>query len=331
LRFEIKTALGQSFRDNSGPTLMGVLKHLDITKDRWYPRPSKASDGPSIKGRKPTELSQDTIDVISGMCRTNPWYGYKRIAVMVRRCGYQLSNRAVFRVMKDLGLLKKKVIREAEKQQTMRLLELLPTGPNQLWQMDVTYLHIPGHGWWYAVTVIDYYSRYLLAIHFTANFTARECLVALEKAREEAKQAYGGIIENIRLLTDNGSSFLAKRFQQMLTAYGFEHFRIQYRTPQQLGLLERFHQTLKAEEVHWKLYESPSEARVSLEVFRERYNWDRPHWALRESAKADPRVPAEVYCLGKQVEIPSWQEWALAAKDKLKSWSKEEKALKQRA
>ncbi len=42
-----------------------------------------------------------------------------------------------------------------------RLFELLPQQPNDLWQMDVTYIHIPGHGWWYAVTVIDYYSRYL--------------------------------------------------------------------------------------------------------------------------------------------------------------------------
>jgi putative transposase len=52
------------------------------------------------------------------------------------------------------------------------------------------------------------------------------------------------------------------------------------RTPTQLGLLERFHQTLKHEEVYWKLYQSPAEARESLENFRRRYNEVRPHWAL---------------------------------------------------
>ena len=56
--------------------------------------------------------------------------------------------------------------------------------------------------------------------------------------------------------------------------------RIGYRTPTQLGLLERFYQTLKTEEVYWKLYASPGEARESLEVFRRRYNEVRPHWAL---------------------------------------------------
>jgi transposase-like protein len=51
--------------------------------------------------------------------------------------------------------------------QTVKLWELLPQRPNDLWQMDVTYIHIPGYGWWYAVTAIDYLSRYLLAACLT--------------------------------------------------------------------------------------------------------------------------------------------------------------------
>jgi len=42
--------------------------------------------------------------------------------------------------------------RVAELYQAGKLYELLPSGPNELWQMDVTYVHIPGYGWWYAVT-----------------------------------------------------------------------------------------------------------------------------------------------------------------------------------
>ncbi|HVX15779.1 MAG TPA: transposase family protein, partial [Pirellulales bacterium] len=63
---------------------------------------------------------------------------------------------------------------------------LLPQKPNDLWQMDVTYVHIPGHGWWYAVTVIDYYSRYLLACHLTPSYSALEATHALKVARVEA-------------------------------------------------------------------------------------------------------------------------------------------------
>ena len=51
--------------------------------------------------------------------------------------------------------------------------------------MDVTYIHIPGHGWWYAVTVIDYYSRYLLACHLTFSYSASQVVYVLKLARRK--------------------------------------------------------------------------------------------------------------------------------------------------
>jgi len=93
--------------------------------------------------------------------------------------------------------------------------------------------------------------------------------------------------------------------------------RIQYRTPTQLGLLERFHRTLKQEEVYWRLYDHPQHARECLAEFRERYNQRRPHWALVPEAGGDPWVPAEVYAGERTIQIPKWQTWAIAAQAKL--------------
>ncbi|MEO5353008.1 MAG: hypothetical protein H7835_07325 [Magnetococcus sp. XQGC-1] len=64
----------------------------------------------------------------------------------------------------------------------------------------------------------------------------------------------------------DGSSFLDKRFQEFIVD-GFQHVRIQYRTPTRLGLLERFHQTLETEEVYWRLYDNPGHCRQSLEAY----------------------------------------------------------------
>ena len=158
--------------------------------------------------------------------------------------------------MKDHGLLQKRKTRRAEVYQAAKLFELLPQGPNDLWQMDVTYIHIPGYGWWYAVTVIDYYSRYLLACHLTPSYSAAETAYALKIAREEAERIGGPLVKRPFLVTDNGPSFLARRFTAFVKDQ-FSHVRIQYRTPQQLGLLERFHATLKTEEVYWRLYDHP--------------------------------------------------------------------------
>ena len=74
--------------------------------------------------------------------------------------------------MGENDLLHKPRPRAAEPYQAARLFEPLPRRPNDLWQADVTYIHIPGRGWWYAVTVIDDYSRYLLAVHLTPSYSA---------------------------------------------------------------------------------------------------------------------------------------------------------------
>ncbi len=219
--------------------------------------------------------------------------------------------------MKAAGLLQKRRVRKAALYQAARLFELLPQGPNELWQADVTYLHIPGHGWWYAVTVIDYYSRYLLACHFTPSYRAQDVTAALDVARTEAERLHGPLAKMPFLVTDNGSSFIARHFQRHIDGE-YAHVRIQYRTPTQLGLLERFHQTLKTEEVYWKLYASPGEARESLELFRQRYNEVRPHWALIPPEGGDPVTPADVYVHGQAVGLPKWQGWAKAAKEKLR-------------
>ena len=296
------------------PVRLGrVLKWLGIARSTWYRRRCAA---PKRPGRKRKPVPEGLAAQISEFAKRYPWWGYKRIAVVMRRAAVGVSNKQVYRVMKAEGLLQKRRVRKAELYQTARLFELLPSGPNELWQADVTYLHIPGHGWWYAVTVIDYYSRYLLACYFTPSYRAVDVNAALDVARAEAERLCGPLTRPPFLVTDNGSSFLARAFRRHIDG-DYTHVRIQYRTPTQLGLLERFHQTLKTEEVYWKLYASPGEARESLEIFRHRYNEVRPHWALVPPEGGDPVTPADVYVHGQAVGLPKWQGWARAAKAKL--------------
>ena len=293
--------------------LSRVLKTLGVARSVWYAR---RKSEPKRPGRKRKPVPEALAEQVRAVARKYPWWGYKRIAVVVRRDGIAVSNKQVYKVMKAAGLLQKRRVRNAELYQAARLFELLPSGPNELWQADVTYLHIPGHGWWYAVTVIDYYSRYLLTCHFTPSYRAAHVTAALDAARAEAERLHGALAKPPFLVTDNGPSFLARAFRRHIDG-DYAHVRIGYRTPTQLGLLERFHQTLKSEEVYWKLYASPGEARESLEVFRRRYNEVRPHWALVPPEGGDPVTPAEVYVHRQRVGLPKWQGWAKAAREKL--------------
>jgi putative transposase len=295
--------------------LVHVLDALGVPRASWYrhrdPARSRRRPGPT-----PTPLPPDLIAAVTAMAVANPWYGYKRIAVMCRRSGIAVNDRQVYRILKDARLLQRRRPRTAEAHQTRKLFELLPSAPNQLWQMDVTYVHLPSAGWWYVVTVIDYYSRYLLAAHLTPSYAAHQVLHALHLATAESERIHGPMRSRPFLVTDNGSSFLAQRFRDGI-AEQFAHVRIQYRTPTQLGLLERFHQTLKSEEVYWRLYDSPSHARECLAEFRQRYNHVRPHWALIPSDGGDPVTPADVFEHGVATQLPRWQPWAKVARQRL--------------
>jgi transposase InsO family protein len=274
VRPEVEHAVGEGRAVRLG----GLLDALGVPRSSWY-RQAVPAEQRKPPGPAPKPIPDDVIHWVVRMAVDNPWYGYKRIAVMC-------------------------------------LFELLPSGPNELWQMDVTYVHIPGYGWRYAITVIDYYSRYLLACYLTWSYSAAQAERALSLARERAERLCGPLGKRPFLVTDNGPTFVARRFGAFLKD-GFAHVRIAYRTPTQLGLLERFHRTLKEEELYWRLYDSPEHCRSCLAEFRDRYNRLRPHWALVPEAGGDPVTPEDVYVGGVRVRIPKWQAWARAAKAKL--------------
>ena len=296
-------------------------------KTTWY---HQSAPEPKRPGPAPKPLDEALKATVVDFAGKYPWWGYKRLAIVLRRAGHVVSKKFVHAVFKAEGLMQKRRATKAELYQSAKLFELLPTRPNALWQADVTYIHIPGHGWWYAVTVIDYFSRYLLACHLTASYSAPEVSAAIELAIEEAERLHGPLERTPFLVTDNGRCFLARRFQSAIKER-FLHVRTRYRTPQQLGLLERFHQTLKREEVYWQLYDNPQDAREKLDAFRQRYNGVRPHWALEPAGDGDVLTPKDVYVDGAQITLPRWQGWAKAAKAKLDESMQHDAELRQAA
>ena len=155
-----------------------------------------------------------------------------------------------------------------------------------------------------------------LRVSLVPSYRATDVTAALDAVRAEAERLHRPLAKSPFLVTDNGSSFLAPVFCRHIDGE-CAHVCIGYRTPTRLGLLERFHQTLKSEEVYWKLYASPGEARELLEVFRRRYNKVRPHWASVPSEGGAPVTPGDVYVHGQAVGLPKWQGRAKAAREKL--------------
>ena len=188
-----------------------VLGALGISHSSWYAR-SRTKGGGVGRVAEPIDesLARGAFQRLPGVTRGG---GINASRWCVKDQGWRF--RIVWcKLMKRGGLLQNLRVRKAEMYQTAKLVGLLPGGCNELWQADVTYVHVPGHCWWYAVTVIDDCSRDLLANHFTWNHTAAEVNRALDIARAEVQLLHGGFEKLPLLVTDHGLSFTAGRLQE---------------------------------------------------------------------------------------------------------------------
>jgi hypothetical protein len=123
-----------------------VLKLLEIPTSTWYRR-GVCEGAAQRPGPAPQPVPEPVVTAVKAKAEANPSYGCKRIAVMCRRSGEAVTNRAAHLVMKASGLLQKRRSPKAEIYQAAKLFELLQTKPNDLWQADVTYIRIPGFGY----------------------------------------------------------------------------------------------------------------------------------------------------------------------------------------
>ena len=159
--------------------------------------------------------------------------------------------------------------------------------PNQMWQTDFTYLKVIGWGWFYLSTVLDDFSRYIIAWKLCTNMAASDVTETLDLALQASgcdqlpKQTKGP-----RLLSDNGPSYLADELAQWLEHKNMDHVRGAPYHPQTQGKIERWHQTLK-NRILLENYFLPGDLKSQIESFVTHYNHQRYHESLNNLKPAD--------------------------------------------
>ena len=83
------------------------------------------------------------------------------------------------------------------------------TAPNQLWQTDFTYLKVIGWGWFYLSTILDDFSRYIIAWKLCTTMKVEDVTATLDLALKASELDQAKVIHRPRLLSDNGSSYIA--------------------------------------------------------------------------------------------------------------------------
>jgi hypothetical protein len=120
--------------------------------------------------------------------------------------GYFVSEASVYRLLKAHDLIASPafiVMKAADEFKDKT------TAPNQLWQTDFTYLKVVGWGWFYLSTVLDDFSRYIIAWKLCTTMKAEDVTATLEMALEAAALDKARVLHRPRLLSDNGSSYIS--------------------------------------------------------------------------------------------------------------------------
>ena len=117
----------EAVRAHPTARLKAVVRTLGLPCSSFFRRAVASRGRP---GPRPRPLDPQLSEVVVYFAKQMPWWGYKRLAIVLRRAGYGVTNRFVYRVLKAADLLLRKRSRDVELYQAAKLFELLPQGPN---------------------------------------------------------------------------------------------------------------------------------------------------------------------------------------------------------
>jgi putative transposase len=256
---------------------------------RWYDRyttggPEALADRPSRPQSVWNRIPEAVQSRIIELALEEPELSPREIAVrFTDRENYFVSEASVYRLLKAHDLITSPafiVVKAADEFHTKT------TAPNQLWQTDFTYLKVIGWGWFYLSTILDDFSRYIIAWKLCTTMTAGDVTSTLEKALVTAGCSQVCVRHKPRLLSDNGPGYIATDLAEWLEKQKIQHLRGAPRHPQTQGKIERWHQTLK-NRILLENYYLPGQLEAQIGAFAEHYNQHRYHESLNNLTPAD--------------------------------------------
>ena len=246
---------------------------FDALADR-SPRPK------SVWNRIPDQIREDVVDFALEHEELTP----RELAVKYTdEKRYFVSESSVYRILSAEDLITAPahvVIRAADEFRDKT------TRPNELWQTDFTYLKVIGWGWFYLSTILDDYSRYIIAWKLCTTMKAQDVTDTLDLALSASGCDQAAVVHKPRLLSDNGSSYVAADLADYLSDKGMDHVRGAPHHPQTQGKIERWHQTMK-NRVLLENYFLPGDLEQQIGAFVDHYNNRRYQESLNNLTPAD--------------------------------------------
>jgi len=235
------------------------------------------------KRRSWNQLTPEEDRKILVVAREAPELSSRQLAAWITdNAGFAVSESTVYRILRREGLVKRPVVQlVAGKEYHTKT-----TGPHQMWATDASYFRVAGWGYYYLVTVMDDYSRFILAWKLQRDMAADSLIEVIQEAIDATGMTEVPVEDRTKLLSDNGAGYVSRAFRDYLHLVGIRHILAAPFHPQTNGKLERYHQTIKRE-VNQIPYELPGQLERAIADFVEYYNFRRYHKALGDVTPAD--------------------------------------------
>ena len=248
-------------------------------------RACRVLDQPRSTQRYESQPRSDEVSLTKRMralAKERPRFGYRRIARLLRREGWQASDTRVCRLWRREGL---KVPQTKRKRRRLGTSDngchrIRAERPNDVWCWDFVFDRTIGGSSLKWLSIVDEFTRECLTLKADRSITSEDVIDTLAELF-----ALRGVPKSIR--SDNGPEFIASNIRRWLKLVDVEALYIEPGSPWENGYAESFHSRLRDEFLAIEEFESLTAARRLSTLWRDDYNLNRPHSSLEYQTPAE--------------------------------------------
>jgi putative transposase len=258
-----------------------VLMELGIPRSTYY----RWRKGPGKRERRTpwNRITPNEERRVLAVASEYPELSSRQISAWITdNEGFAVSESTVYRILRREGLVK----RQETELEAAKEYHTKTTRPHQMWATDASYFKVVGWGYYYLVTVMDDYSRFILGWKLQKDMSANSLIEVVQEAVDMTGMTDVPVEDRTRLLSDNGAGYISRAFRNYLNLVGIGHILAAPFHPQTNGKVERYQQSLKRV-VNQLPYELPSQLEKAIVDFVDYYNYRRYHKALGDVTPAD--------------------------------------------